>query len=86
MSKQPQRYAVIEVVEAETVWPADKPVPARSHRPHFLRLRASNGSILAVSETYANISNARRAKDAWVEAFRDILRAPVSERVREVAS
>ena len=86
MSKQPQRYAVIEVVEAETVWPADRPIPGKSKRPHFLRLRASNGAILAVSETYANLSNARRAKDAWVEAFRDILAAPHAARVREVTS
>ena len=86
MSKQPQRYAVIEVVEAETVWPADKPVPARSKRPHFLRLRASNGAILAVSETYDSLGNANRATGDWVDAFRGILAAPDSERVREVTS
>lgn len=86
MSKQPPRYAVIEVVEAETVWPLDKPVPSKSLRPHFLRLRASNGQILAVSETYSNASNARRASDSWIEAFRDILACPDSKRVREVAS
>lgn len=86
MSKQPPRYAVIEVVEAETVYPADKPVPSKSKRPHFLRLRASNDQILAVSETYSNKSNARRAADAWIAAFRDVMACPDSERVLVVAS
>ena len=86
MSKQPPRYAVIELVETETVWPTDQPIPSPSKRPHFLRLRAPNGQILSVSETFANKSNARRASDAWIEAFRDVMATPDTERVREVAS
>ena len=86
MSKQPPRYAVIEVVEAETVYPSDKPIPSKSKRPHFLRLRSSNSQILAVSETYSNLSNANRATDSWVAAFRDVMACPDSERVLVVPS
>ena len=38
----------------------------------FLRLRASNGRILAVSEVYANKANAKRAVQSWADAFADI--------------
>ena len=39
--------------------PAITPKP--SARPHYLRLVAANGQVLAHSETYASRSNARRA-------------------------
>lgn len=41
--------------------------------PHFLRLRASNGVILAHSEVYASKSNARRAVAVWLDAMDSIL-------------
>lgn len=40
-----------------------------SKRPHYLRLVAANGEILAHSENYASRRNARRAVSAWREAF-----------------
>jgi hypothetical protein len=40
--------------------------------PHHLRLVATNGRTLATSEKYANLTNARRALDAWVAAWGDM--------------
>lgn len=53
---------------------------ARSTEPHYLRLRASNGRILATSETYASLANAQRAAGAWRTAFADVMtqRHPVA--------
>lgn len=53
--------------------------------PHFLRLVAANGRILAHSENYATRASARRAASTWVRAFRDVAEAPESEQVREVS-
>ena len=39
--------------------------------PHHLRLVASNGKVLASSEKYASLTNARRAVDAWEVAVMD---------------
>lgn len=41
----------------------------KARQPHYLRLVASNGQVLATSETYSTRYNARVAVDAWVEAF-----------------
>lgn len=41
--------------------------------PHYLRLVAANGQVLAASEVYANRRNARRAVKAWHEAFFQVL-------------
>ena len=48
--------------------------PSPSKRPHYLRLVAANGQVLATSEVYANRSNARRAVKAWAEAFESVCR------------
>ena len=45
---------------------------APSQLPHHLRLVAGNGRTLATSEKYANLTNARRALDAWVAAWADL--------------
>jgi hypothetical protein len=91
MSRQPKRYARIEIVEAEAAdytcahchhdgedhWcddlashPAAWCTP-KSLRPHYLRLVAGNGRTLAHSETYANLTNARRAVEGWWHAFEE---------------
>ena len=41
--------------------------------PHHLRLVAGNGKVLASSEKYANLTNARRAVGVWHEAFFQVL-------------
>ena len=72
-----RRNARIEIVEADTQWYEETDEagrvwsgkPPKSYRPHFLRLRASNGQILATSETYSNLTNARRAAAGWRRAF-----------------
>lgn len=46
---------------------------------YFLRLRASNGRILAHSEVYASKSNAKRAASAWLVAMSDLEWADVRE-------
>lgn len=51
----------------------------RATEPHFLRLRASNGRILAHSEVYASRSNAKRAASAWLVAMSDLEWADVCE-------
>ena len=52
---------------------------------YFLRLVASNGGILARSETYSSKSNARRAAQSWIDAMEDITHEPdLSVAVREV--
>ena len=43
-----------------------------SKYPHYLRLVAANGQVLATSETYANRRNARRAVRAWRVAFGEV--------------
>lgn len=55
-----------------------------SQTPHFLRLRAANGVILAHSEVYSTRSNARRAAGAWLDAMWDVTNSPAP--VREVSS
>ena len=55
-------------------------VPARDRQGKptgqwLLRLRASNGRILAHSETYATKANAQRAVEAWMTAFDDVVKA-----------
>ena len=54
----------------------------------FLRLRASNGRILAVSEVYVNKSNARRAAVTWLDAMDQITDAADNggDDIREVTS
>lgn len=59
---------VVEVDEQGREWVEG--VPA-----YHLRLRASNGRILAHSETYANKANAKRAAEAWMTAFDDVAKA-----------
>lgn len=41
----------------------------KSSDPHFVRLRAQNGSILMTTENYPKKSNAKRAADSIVIAF-----------------
>ena len=64
------RRARIEIAPAH--FPDD---PCNAGCPHFLRLRASNGRILAHSETYANKRSAQRAVEAWMTAFDDVAKA-----------
>ena len=65
------RRARIEIVPVSNM---------RSQRhEHFLRLRASNGRILAHSEVYANKANAKRAASAWLVAMSDLEWADVCE-------
>jgi hypothetical protein len=40
--------------------------------PHHLRLVAGNGKVLASSEKYANLTNARRAVKTWLTAFAEV--------------
>ena len=44
-----------------------------SARPHYLRLVAANGQVLAHSETYSTRANARRAARAWRFAMYDVI-------------
>ena len=44
-----------------------------SARPHYLRLVAANGQVLAHSETYSTRANAKRAAWAWRDAFREVV-------------
>ena len=46
-----------------------------SKRPHYLRLVAANGQVLATSEFYSTRQNARRAVKAWLYAFAEVLHA-----------
>lgn len=75
-----RHQARVEVCEADItnvvdIW-YDGHVPsALSQRPHYLRLVAGNGQILATSEIYSTLSNARRARRAWVRAFGQIVGA-----------
>jgi hypothetical protein len=78
-----KRTARIELAPAEPS-PSDLELKP-SARPHFLRLVAANGEILAHSENYSSRANARRASGAWVQAFRDVLATPATERVTEVS-
>lgn len=78
---QPKRHARLEIVEADItdVFPVVK-----SKRPHFLRLVAGNGQILAHTENYANLTNARRAAPALVRAFLQVGFAEANGRVQVV--
>ena len=69
------RHARIELRPADLGWydrggelAALKP----SARPHYLRLVAANGQVLAHSETYSTRANARRAVKAWTQAFAEV--------------
>ena len=56
--------------------PADDPRTTNlkpSARPHYLRLVAANGQVLAHSETYSTRANARRAARAWRFAMYDVI-------------
>ena len=65
------RHARIEIQPVHPMSPlAEGKTP--SGRPHYLRLVAANGQILATSETYANRTNARRAVASWATAFCDV--------------
>ena len=57
-------------------------IPAKSDaaRPHYLRLVASNGQVLATSEVYASRRNARRAVSAWIAAFDSVGRLAWTQR------
>jgi hypothetical protein len=76
-----RHQARVEVCEADItniidIWYHHGGVPsALSQRPHYLRLVAGNGQILATSEIYSTLSNARRARRAWVRAFGQIVGA-----------
>ena len=70
------RHARIELRPADLGWfdrggelAALKP----SARPHYLRLVAANGQVLATSETYSTRANARRAARAWRFAMYDVI-------------
>ena len=70
------RHARIELRPADLGWfdrggelAALKP----SARPHYLRLVAANGQVLAHSETYSTRANARRAARAWRFAMYDVI-------------
>ena len=70
------RHARIELRVADLGWfdrggelAALKP----SARPHYLRLVAANGQVLANSETYSTRANARRAARAWRFAMYDVI-------------
>ena len=69
------RHATIQVRPQTPVtefdWSVYRDRP--SEWPHYLRLVAANGQVLAHSENYANRRNARRAVKAWAEAFDDLL-------------
>jgi hypothetical protein len=74
------RRAHVEVCEADLsnvvdIWFHGDVPSALSQRPHYLRLVAGNGQILATSEIYSTLSNARRARRAWVRAFGQIVGA-----------
>lgn len=77
---QSQRSARIEIRQAAVDWHEETDEQGRvwtdevpvSYRPHYLVLIASNGRILATSEIYHDLTNARRAVGAWVRAFRQV--------------
>ena len=56
--------------------PADDPRTTNlkpSARPHYLRLVAANGQVLAHSETYSTRANARRAVESWLDAMSEVV-------------
>ena len=70
------RHARIELRVADLGWfdrggelAALKP----SARPHYLRLVAANGQVLAHSETYSTRANARRAVESWLDAMSEVV-------------
>lgn len=73
------RSARIELVPADVVgggWASS---------PHFLRLVAANGVVLAASEWYASRAAARRSARSWIRAMEDITHEPdMTKAVREV--
>ena len=54
----------------------------------FLRLRASNGRVLAVSEVYASKANARRAAVTWLTSMGQVVYAANTggDDIREVTA
>lgn len=75
------RRAHIEIapVERETFIDENGDEWVQGLPTYFLRLRASNGRILAHSEVYASKSNAKRAASAWLVAMSDLEWADVCE-------
>ena len=59
-------------------------VPAVDGR-HYLRFVAANGRTLGVSETYSNLSNARRAASDWYDAMRQIATQGLVASVQEAS-
>ena len=75
------RHARIEVRPVDDryrreqeAWGTPAPHVKPSARPHYLRLVAANGQVLAHSENYSTRQNARRAVKAWAEAFESVCR------------
>ena len=76
------RHARIELRPADMTWLTTTDTSGMtwedarplSKRPHYLRLVAANGAVLATSEVYSTRQNARRAVDAWVAAFFTVAR------------
>ena len=67
------RHARIELRPAEVYWFTDAIRPKPSARPHYLRLVAANGQVLAHSETYSTRANARRGAKALRFFMYDVL-------------
>ena len=68
------RHARIELRVAEMNYFSDPAItPKPSARPHYLRLVAANGQILAHSETYSTRANARRGAKALRFFMYDVL-------------
>ena len=71
------RHARIELRPADMTWLTTTDTSGMtwedarplSKRPHYLRLVAANGQVLAHSENYSTRQNARRAVGAWTDAF-----------------
>ena len=68
------RHARIELRVAEMNYFSDPAItPKPSARPHYLRLVAANGQVLAHSETYSTRANARRGAKALRFFMYDVL-------------
>ena len=70
------RHAHIELRPADLGWfdrGGELAALKQSARPHYLRLVAANGQVLAHSETYSTRANARRAARAWRFAMYDVI-------------
>lgn len=79
------RKARIEIVPVATLDENGHLLPPMTDHEHFLRLRASNGLILGISEAYSTRRKARRAVKAWRTAMVDIVHGDPEEVVREVS-